>query len=120
MIVKFGPVAIGIVLIILVKMLMAPFDIIGLVAVGFVVGYMVAAGLFSGMVNSVIVGVFEGIIGVFISLFTNSYNSFLSSVFYELTSFTSVMDLNSLIFYLIHLCLIMGISGAIGGFLSRR
>ncbi|MCL2156717.1 MAG: DUF5518 domain-containing protein [Methanobrevibacter sp.] len=119
MIVKFGPIIIGIILALLVKMLMAPFDLIGLIVVGLVVGYMVADGAVSGLVNSVIVGIIEGIVGVLIYAFTNSYTSVQSFIIYELSAYTPMTDLNVIIYYLIYLCVIMGISGAIGGVLNK-
>jgi len=118
--IKLGPIVIGIILAILVKMLMAPFDIIGLILVGLVVGYMVADGAVGGLVNSVIVGIIEGIIGVIIYAFTNSFASVQSVLMYEISSYTPIADTTGIIYYLLYLCVIMGISGAIGGVLSKR
>ncbi|MDR2966888.1 MAG: DUF5518 domain-containing protein [Methanobacteriaceae archaeon] len=120
MILKWGPIIIGIVLILLVKMLMAPYDIIGLIAVGFVIGYMVNDGAISGLVNSAIAGTIEAIIGTLIYAFINSYTSFQSFIMHELTNLSLLTALTALLYQLAFFCIIMGISGAIGGSLNKN
>ena len=119
MILKWGPIIIGIILILLVRMLITPYDIIGLIAVGFVVGYMVNAGAISGLVNSVIAGTIESIIGTLIFTFMNSYTNFQSFIINELTSLTLLTASTALLYQLAFFCIIMGISGGIGGSLNK-
>jgi len=116
---KLEPIISGIVLAMLIKMLTTPFDIIGLVAVGFVVGYMVNSGPISGLVNSVIVGTTVGAIQTILSTFINSNASFQSFISYGFAGLAPT-NFSALIYYLIYFCIIMGISGAIGGTLNKN
>lgn len=119
MVLKWGPIITGIILVILVKMLMPPYDTIGLIAVGFVVGYMVGAGAMSGLVNSVIVGAIGVIVGTLISSFINSSMDLQSFILYKINALTVMDASTALLFYLGYFSIVMGITGAIGGSVNK-
>jgi len=116
---NLGPVVIGIVMIMVVKIFMPHNLIIGLIGIGFLVGYMVGDGPIMGLIASVLVGTVECVIGTFISVFTD-YAGFQSFVIFDPFNFTLTADLTGFLFYLIYLCIVMGLSGAIGGFLNKK
>jgi uncharacterized membrane protein YeaQ/YmgE (transglycosylase-associated protein family) len=118
MVLKLGPVIIGIILVIGLEFIMSS-NIIGLIVIGFLVGYMASDGEVIGLINSVIVGTVGSIAITLIHAFMNSYAHFQSFIIYELTSLTLMAALTLLLYQLAHYCIIMGIAGAIGGALNK-
>ena len=120
MVLKLGPMIIGIVLVVTLQLYMPSYSIIGLIGIGFLVGYMAGDGWISGLVNSVIVGTIGSIAVTLISIFiNNSFTFFQSFIMYELNTMTLMVALTALFYQLAYFCIVMGISGAIGGILNN-
>jgi len=118
MVLKLGPIIIGIALIILIKFITS-YEIIGLIGVGFLVGYMTGGGAMTGLINSVIVGTMGSIFETIILIFMNSSVNPYSFIINELTSLTLMVALTTLVYSLMYFCIVMGIAGAIGGALNN-
>lgn len=119
--IKWVPIAIGVILFILVKIFLAPYELVGMLGVGFLVGYMANEGVGGGLVNSVITGIVGSIVETFTSSFLNSsygMENILISNTLGVTEMTIMGGIISLVTYLVYYVLIMGITGAIGGALN--
>ncbi|MCL2114879.1 MAG: DUF5518 domain-containing protein [Methanobrevibacter sp.] len=112
--IKYGPVLIGFILSVLVKMIMGPFELLGLFAVGFLVGYVVKEGAYGGMVNAATAGALGGIIGGILFMILGVFFGVAGLIIFGISGFIAILG------YLIYYGVIMGISGAIGGIIAEK
>ena len=116
---KVGPIIIGIILIILLNFITS-YSIICLIGVGFLVGYMAGGGAIIGLINSAIVGTIGSIVETLIFTVMNSHVNIYSFIINELANLTLMATLTILTSSLAYFCVVMGIAGAIGGALSSK
>jgi hypothetical protein len=110
--VKLGPVLIGFILAVLVKTFMGPWELIGLLVVGFLVGYMAKEGVGGGLVNAAVAGALGSIIGAIALMLFGILLGPAGIVIFGITGIAAI------VVYFIYYAIIMGIAGAIGGALA--
>jgi len=109
--VKWGPILIGFILAVIVKSLSLSWtnEVIGLLAIGFIVGYLAKEGPFGGLINAAIAGSLGTIILAILLSILGLFGGI--TLFAIFGSLGLIAVIGNLIYYAI----IMGITGAVGG-----
>ena len=109
---KSVPILLGFILVVLVKTFLGSYEFIGLLVVGFIVGYMAKEGAFGGFINATVAGGLGGIIGaILFILFGAIFGVATFAIF-------GIVGVGAIFVYLIYYGIIMGITGAIGGYIA--
>ena len=120
---KMSSVLIGFLLTLVVYLFFGRYEFWGLLIVGFIVGYMAHEGIFGGMWNAALAGAFGTIVAsiLFILLVTVGGTALMGPLG-GLTGFTvsGVSSLFVIIDNIIKYMIIMGITGALGGALTKQ
>ena len=122
---KWSTVIFGFILTLIVYLIFGRYEFYGLLIVGFIVGYMAHQGVFGGMWNAALAGAFGTIVAaiLFIILVTiGGGGGALMGPLGGLTGFTvsGISTLFSVIDAIIKYMIVMGITGAVGGYLRGR
>ena len=120
---KWKYVVLGFILAVIIKTFFAPYEIIGLLIVGFLVGYLAREGAIGGLWNAALAGAFGTIVSavIYIIMVTLGLTA-LTGLFGGLMgfTFTGIASLFAVIGNLIYYAIAMGIAGAVGGLISER
>ena len=120
---KWSAVIFGFILTLIVYLIFGRYEFYGLLIVGFIVGYMAHQGVFGGMWNAALAGAFGTIVAaiLFIILVTIGGGALMGPLG-GLTGFTvsGISTLFSVIDAIIKYMIVMGITGAVGGYIRRR
>lgn len=120
---KWSTVIFGFILTLIVYLIFGRYEFYGLLIVGFIVGYMAHQGVFGGMWNAALAGAFGTIVAaiLFIILVTIGGGALMGPLG-GLTGFTvsGISTLFSVIDAIIKYMIVMGITGAVGGYLRGR
>ena len=120
---KMSSVIIGFLLTLAVYLLFGQYEFWGLLIAGFIVGYIAHEGILGGMWNAALAGAFGTIVAsiLFIILVTIGGTALMGPLG-GLTGFTlsGVSSLFIIIYNIIKYMIIMGITGAAGGALSKQ
>ena len=120
---KWSAVIFGFILTLIVYLIFGRYEFYGLLIVGFIVGYMAHQGVFGGMWNAALAGAFGTIVAaiLFIILVTIGGGALMGPLG-GLTGFTvsGISTLFSVIDAIIKYMIVMGITGAVGGYLRGR
>lgn len=119
---KWMPVTFGFLLTLIVKLFFGHYEFIGLLIVGFIVGYIAHSGILGGLWNAAIAGAFGTIISAILFILVATFGGSLIGPFGGLTGFTvsGISSLFAVLGDLIYYAVVMGITGALGGALSRQ
>lgn len=120
---KWSTVIFGFILTLIVYLIFGRYEFYGLLIVGFIVGYMAHQGVLGGMWNAALAGAFGTIVAaiLFIILVTIGGGALMGPLG-GLTGFTvsGISTLFSVIDAIIKYMIVMGITGAVGGYLRGR
>ena len=120
---KWSTVIFGFILTLIVYLIFGRYEFYGLLIVGFIVGYMAHQGVFGGMWNAALAGAFGTIVAaiLFIILVTIGGGALMGPLG-GLTGFTvsGISTLFSVLDAIIKYMIVMGITGAVGGYLRGR
>lgn len=120
---KWSTVIFGFILTLIVYLIFGRYEFYGLLIVGFIVGYMAHQGVFGGMWNAALAGAFGTIVAaiLFIILVTIGGGALMGPLG-GLTGFTvsGISTIFSVIDAIIKYMIVMGITGAVGGYLRGR
>ena len=120
---KMSAVITGFLLTLAVYLLFGNYEFWGLLIVGFIVGYIAHEGILGGMWNAALAGAFGTIVAsiLFILLVTVGGTALMGPLG-GLTGFTvsGVSSLFIIIYNIIKYMIIMGITGALGGALTKQ
>ena len=120
---KMSSVILGFLLTLVVYLFFGHYEFWGLLIVGFIVGYIAHEGILGGMWNAALVGAFGTIVAsiLFIILVTIGGTALMGPLG-GLTGFTvsGVSSLFIIIYNIIKYMIVMGITGAAGGALSKQ
>ncbi len=120
---KMSSVLLGFILTLAVYLFFGRYEFWGLLIVGFIVGYVAHEGILGGMWNAALAGAFGTIVSaiLFILLITIGGTALMGPLG-GLTGFTvsGISSLFAVIFEIIKYMIIMGITGAAGGALSKE
>ena len=120
---KWSTVIFGFILTLIVYLIFGRYEFYGLLIVGFIVGYMAHQGVFGGMWNAALAGAFGTIVAaiLFIILVTIGGGALMGPLG-GLTGFTvsGISTFFSVIDAIIKYMIVMGITGAVGGYLRGR
>lgn len=120
---KWSTVIFGFILTLIVYLIFGRYEFYGLLIVGFIVGYMAHQGVFGGMWNAALAGAFGTIVAaiLFIILVTIGGGALMGPLG-GLTGFTvsGISTLFSVIDAIIKYMIVMGITGAVGGYLRGK
>ena len=120
---KWSTVIFGFILTLIVYLIFGRYEFYGLLIVGFIVGYMAHQGVFGGMWNAALAGAFGTIVAaiLFIILVTIGGGALMGPLG-GLTGFTvsGISTLFSVIDAIIKYMIVMGITGAVGGYIRGR
>ena len=116
-------VVIGFLLTLIVYLFFGHYEFWGLLIVGFIVGYIANEGILGGMWNAALAGAFGSIVAaiLFILLITIGGTALMGPLG-GLTGFTvsGIASLIEVVYQIIKYMIIMGITGAAGGALSKQ
>ncbi|SFL35631.1 hypothetical protein SAMN02910297_00669 [Methanobrevibacter olleyae] len=120
---KMSSVFLGFLLTLVVYLFFGRYEFYGLLIVGFIVGYISQEGIVGGMWNAALAGAFGTIVSaiLFIILITISGTA-LMGVLGGLSGFTisGITSLFAVIYEIIKYMIVMGITGAVGGALTKQ
>ncbi|MBQ2962064.1 DUF5518 domain-containing protein [Methanobrevibacter sp.] len=120
---KMNSVILGFLLTLVVYLFFGHYEFWGLLIVGFIVGYMAHEGILGGMWNAALAGAFGTIVAsvLFIILVTIGGTALMGPLG-GLTGFTisGISSLFVIIYNIIKYMIVMGITGALGGALSKE
>ncbi|AMK14818.1 DUF5518 domain-containing protein [Methanobrevibacter olleyae] len=120
---KMSSVFLGFLLTLVVYLFFGRYEFYGLLIVGFIVGYIAQEGIVGGMWNAALAGAFGTIVSaiLFIILITISGTA-LMGVLGGLSGFTisGITSLFAVIYEIIKYMIVMGITGAVGGALTKQ
>ena len=120
---KWSTVIFGFILTLIVYLIFGRYEFYGLLIVGFIVGYMAHQGVFGGMWNAALAGAFGTIVAaiLFIILVTIGGGALMGPLG-GLTGFTvsGISTLFSVIDAIIKYMIVMGITGAVGGYIRGK
>lgn len=120
---KMSSVLLGFILTLIVYLFFGHYEFWGLLIVGFIVGYVAHEGIFGGMWNAALAGAFGTIVSaiLFVLLITIGGTALMGPLG-GLTGFTvsGISSLFAVIFEIIKYMIVMGITGAVGGALSKE
>ncbi|MBR0271052.1 MAG: DUF5518 domain-containing protein [Methanobrevibacter sp.] len=119
---KWSAVIIGFILTVMVRAFIPHYEFIGLLVVGFIVGYIAHSGTLGGLWNAAVAGALGTIITAIIFIFMATFGGSLTGIFGGLVGFTvsGVASLIEVVKQLIYYAIVMGITGAAGGFFNSR
>ena len=119
---KWMPVIFGFLLTIIVKSFFGHYEFIGLLIVGFIVGYIAHSGILGGLWNAALAGSLGTIISAIIFIIMVTFGGSLLGTFGGMTGFTvsGISSLFAVLESLIYYAIVMGITGAFGGALSKQ
>ena len=120
---KWRVVCFGFILTLLVYLLFGRYEFWGLLIVGFIVGYMAHEGILGGMWNAALAGAFGTIVSAFLFIILITIGgTALMGVLGGLTGFTvsGIASLFEVVYEIIKYMIVMGITGALGGALSKQ
>ena len=120
---KMNSVILGFLLTLVVYLFFGHYEFWGLLIVGFIVGYMAHEGILGGMWNAALAGAFGTIVAslLFVLLVTVGGTALMGPLG-GLTGFTisGISSLFIIIYNIIKYMIVMGITGAAGGALSKQ
>ena len=120
---KWSTVIFGFILTLIVYLIFGRYEFYGLLIVGFIVGYMAHQGVLGGMWNAALAGAFGTIVAaiLFIILVTIGGGALMGPLG-GLTGFTvsGISTLFSVIDAIIKYMIVMGITGAVGGYIRGK
>ena len=120
---KMSSVLLGFILTLIVYLFFGHYEFWGLLIVGFIVGYVAHEGIVGGMWNAALAGAFGTIVSaiLFVLLITIGGTALMGPLG-GLTGFTvsGISSLFAVIFEIIKYMIVMGITGAVGGALSKE
>ena len=120
---KMSAVILGFILTLIVYLCFARYEFWGLLIVGFIVGYIAHEGIVGGMWNAALAGAFGTIVSaiLFILLITIGGTALMGPLGglagFTVSGITSLIDV---VFEIIKYMIVMGITGAVGGALSKQ
>ncbi|WP_407462244.1 DUF5518 domain-containing protein [Methanobrevibacter sp.] len=120
---KMSSVLLGFILTLVVYLFFGHYEFWGLLIVGFIVGYVAHEGILGGMWNAALAGAFGTIVAAFLFiLLVTVGGTALMGPLGGLTGFTisGISSLFAVIFEIIKYMIVMGITGAAGGALSKE
>ena len=120
---KMNSVILGFLLTLVVYLFFGHYEFWGLLIVGFIVGYMAHEGILGGMWNAALAGAFGTIVASFLFvLLVTVGGTALMGPLGGLTGFTisGISSLFIIIYNIIKYMIVMGITGAAGGALSKQ
>ena len=120
---KMSSVFIGFLLTLVVYLFFGRYEFWGLLIVGFIVGYIAHEGILGGMWNAALAGAFGSIVATFLFiLLVTIGGTALMGPLGGLTGFTvsGISSLFIIIYNIIKYMIVMGITGAAGGALSKQ
>ncbi len=120
---KMSSVLLGFILTLIVYLFFGHYEFWGLLIVGFIVGYVAHEGIVGGMWNAALAGAFGTIVAAFLFvLLVTVGGTALMGPLGGLTGFTisGISSLFAVIFEIIKYMIVMGITGAAGGALSKE
>ncbi len=120
---KMSSVLLGFILTLIVYLFFGRYEFWGLLIVGFIVGYVAHEGILGGMWNAALAGAFGTIVAAFLFiLLVTVGGTALMGPLGGLTGFTisGISSLFAVIFEIIKYMIVMGITGAAGGALSKE
>ena len=119
---KWNAVFIGFILAVIVKSFFAQYEFIGLLIVGFITGFIAHDGAFGGLWNAAVAGALGTIVCAILFVLAATFGGSLLGIFGGLTGFavSGLISIFAVIGYLIYYAIVMGITGAIGGYLSSK
>lgn len=120
---KMSSVLIGFLLTLAVYLFFGCYEFWGLLIVGFIVGYITHEGIFGGMWNAALAGAFGTIVvSILFILLVTVGGTALMGPLGGLTGFTvsGVSSLFAIIYNIIKYMITMGITGALGGALTKQ
>ena len=113
----------GFILTLIVYLFFGHYEFYGLMIVGFIVGYLAHEGTLGGMWNAALAGAFGTIVSaiLFVILVTIGGGALMGPLG-GLTGFTvsGVISIFEVVYEIIKYMIVMGITGAVGGFLAGR
>lgn len=115
-------VIIGFILAMIVKIYLAHYEFIGLLFVGLITGYIAKNGVLGGLWNAALAGALGTIIGSMLFIVIATVGGSALGLFGGLTGFTlsGISSIFIIIDDLIYYAIVMGITGAIGGFIASK
>ena len=120
---KMNSVILGFLLTLVVYLFFGHYEFWGLLIVGFIVGYMAHEGILGGMWNAALAGAFGTIVAslLFVLLVTIGGTALMGPLG-GLTGFTisGISSLFIIVYNIIKYMIVMGITGAAGGALSKQ
>ncbi|MBR5502983.1 MAG: DUF5518 domain-containing protein [Methanobrevibacter sp.] len=120
---KMSSVIFGFILTLIVYLFFGHYEFYGLMIVGFIVGYLAHEGTLGGMWNAALAGAFGTIVSaiLFVILVTIGGGALMGPLG-GLTGFTvsGVISIFEVVYEIIKYMIVMGITGAVGGFLAGR
>ena len=119
---RWRAVIVGFMLTVIVRAFFAPYEFAGLLIVGFIVGYIAHSGILGGMWNAAVAGAFGTIVTSILFIILVTVGGSMTGVLGGLTGFTvsGMASLAEVVSQLIYYMIVMGITGAFGGALSRQ
>ena len=119
---KWSAVIVGFILTVLVRAFFSPYEFIGLLIIGFIVGYIAHAGIIGGIWNAAVAGAFGTIVTAILFIILATVGGSLAGILGGLAGFTisGAMSLLEVVKGIIYYMIVMGITGALGGALSRQ
>ena len=120
---KMSSVVIGFLLTLIVYLFFGHYEFWGLLIVGFIVGYIANEGILGGMWNAALAGAFGSIVAAILFILLNTIGgTVLMGPLGGLTGFTvsGIASLIEVVYQIIKYMIIMGITGAAGGALSKQ
>lgn len=120
---KMNSVILGFLLTLVVYLFFGHYEFWGLLIVGFIVGYMAHEGILGGMWNAALAGAFGTIVAslLFVLLVTVGGTALMGPLG-GLTGFTisGISSLFIIVYNIIKYMIVMGITGALGGALTKQ
>lgn len=119
---KWSAVITGFILTVFVRAFFAPYEFVGLLIIGFIVGYIAHTGILGGMWNAAVAGAFGTIVTAILFIILVTIGGSLTGILGGLTGFTisGIASLIEVVKQIIYYMIVMGITGAFGGALSRQ
>ena len=120
---KMSAVVLGFILTLAVYLFFGHYEFWGLLIVGFIVGYIAHEGILGGMWNAALAGAFGTIVSAFLFIILITVGgTALMGPLGGLAGFTvsGIASLFEVVYEIIKYMIVMGITGAVGGALSKQ
>ena len=120
---KMNAVVLGFILTLAVYLFFGHYEFWGLLIVGFIVGYIAHEGILGGMWNAALAGAFGTIVSAFLFIILITVGgTALMGPLGGLAGFTvsGIASLFEVVYEIIKYMIVMGITGAVGGALSKQ